>query len=236
MKLRYRLFRRSGGNYFCEDRAKPALSTACGPRTKLRPCGCSTPAMKRMRLQASHCRWPGPIWQRPILRWPSEFKSDTGAAEVESAESGAANSNAFRVTRPQLGRHIPAPREWNDSIFAEQAQKLGVRIFDVMLDLRCSKSAIKESFGKWLDRLEIDKTKTSDTRGQRRPWHRLRELSAFRLAEHFSFGQAQEYLRKDLGINVAKASRIIPNYKSDGSWSDAVNGAKDYRTELFPED
>jgi hypothetical protein len=140
----------------------------------------------------------------------------------------------------ELSRRHPAMKfAWDDPEFVKQSSTQGIRKFEIVLDLRYSKSRLKKEFGEWLDDLSdsgVQKFRIDKGQKARPKWSRLRELAAYRFFKaKISYSQAQDFLER---YSAAKTSiqygQVLPNYKSAGAWSDAIQSAERRVSELFP--
>lgn len=130
-----------------------------------------------------------------------------------------------------------AINRWESSEFVARQYKLGIRKYEIILDLRISKNQIKQEFAKWIDELEdseIEKFPVKKGKAASLPWFKLKELSAFRLSSAgYSYTQAYNILERiapKRGEEIGH--KILPMYESQGAWSDAVNAARE-RIEKF---
>ena len=112
--------------------------------------------------------------------------------------------------------------------------------FRGVIDLRFSKTAIKECFGRWIDNVDdskVQKLKLGKGKAASLPWFRLKELAAYRLAKLTTMkhvnarGFVQDYLKKKK--QKADDHLVLPNYTPSG-FSDAIKSAEQYLQTLFP--
>jgi hypothetical protein len=97
------------------------------------------------------------------------------------------------------------------------------------------KTKVLRDFKKWLDTLPPFKIPMGKERNP--PWHKLKDLAAYRLSEigGLTYAQAMEEARRVGGIVVlTKPHKVLPIYKSLGAYSDAVKRAATLIEQMFP--
>ena len=159
----------------------------------------------------------------------------------ETVPLGSKN-RGFRLLdrqREHMRKYHHGELNWDDPAFVKRRHKLGERKFEIVLDLRYSKRLIKDEIGKWIDGLDdkgINKLQMKKGKAAALPWHRLKNLSSLHFKERrYSRLRAAAFLEKQIGLERSfDHQEILPLYRSDGSWSDAVEDARKYRDKLFP--
>jgi hypothetical protein len=133
----------------------------------------------------------------------------------------------------------PLKLKWDNPEYVKHMHKLGVRKFEIIVDLRYSKNCVKREICEWVDGLDdtgIKKFAVKKGKAAMPFWFRLKELSAFRFSQkNISYQRAQKFLDeyKEKSGSVQN-DKVYPIYQSQGAWSDAVNRAKRHIIELFP--
>ena len=91
---------------------------------------------------------------------------------------------AFRVLEKPRNLFPGATWAWDDPNYVEQAKKKGVEKITVLIDRTCSKPQLKKEMCAWVDTTDvsaIQKRRVLKGKAASPPWHRLRELAAYRL-------------------------------------------------------
>jgi hypothetical protein len=118
-------------------------------------------------------------------------------------------------------------------------RNLGVCKFEIVVDLRHSKTHLKNELSKWIQSLDdkaVKKFKAARGKVASRPWVHLKELAAYRIVKAgYSHGEAKMLInRHKPNKDAAGRKEVLPDYSSAG-WTKAVQNARNRIRKLFPE-
>jgi hypothetical protein len=180
-----------------------------------------------------------PMFPAPFLKSPVIQNVDADLESFMGFDPAQPGFRALEKHREFLRRHPSIKSNWDDPKFVNRMGKLGVRKFEIVLDLRWSKSRLKNEIGNWIDGLDdkgIVKFRVKKGQAAKPPWFRLKELSALRFSEHkFSRLRAIKHIDKYTAVKgPIEGHKLLPAYGSEGAWYSAVQNAKSFRDKLFP--
>jgi hypothetical protein len=119
----------------------------------------------------------------------------------------------------------------------EREKEMGIHTFAARIDLRAGKMKINKAFKDFLQKLPKH---VRVGRAAAKPWHKLKELAAYRLQTEagLSWEQVKDYIEANKmrhSLVSGHGGSVLPRYASSGAWSDAVNSARALIRKRFPE-
>jgi hypothetical protein len=178
------------------------------------------------------------LFPRPFLKIPDLATSVNLLRETFPLKSNKPAFYTLDRARAFALRYPGTAVRWDDPGDAKRLSRLGLRRFEIILDLRYSKNRLKDEINKWVDELDdsgVQKFRVKTGKGASEPWNELKELAAYRLkAAGFNYRTAKEFIEMYIKENrVEHNHSVLPSY-SKSRWTEAIQSAEARILKLFP--
>jgi len=178
------------------------------------------------------------LFPRPFLKIPDLATSVNVAREALPLKSNEPAFHTLDRVRAFALRYPGTTVAWDDPCEKKRFHKLGLRRFEIILDLRYSKNRLKQEINKWVDRLDdsgVQKFRVKTGKGASEPWNELKELAAYRLkAAGYNYRTAADFVNYFRAENPVEDYHAVLPICSKSRWTEATQSAEARILKLFP--